>query len=381
MIPLSSPDITEAEIAAVTAVLRTPQLCMGPELAAFEEALAEYHSVPHAVAVSSGTAGLHIALITLGVGEGDEVIVPSFAFIGVANAVAQVGAKPVFADVDALTLNLTAESVEAVVTARTKAMIAVHTFGIPADMDALREVARRHGLVIIEDACEAIGARIGEKRAGAFGDLSIFGFYPNKQITTGEGGAVLAHSAEHADRLERLRNQGRGRQVGSSRTSRNDEGADVGGADRRDFGFNYRLSDIACALGRVQLERIEEILSLRRRAAEQYQRLLGGIDGIELPPLTLSGVEISWFVYVVRLTAGIDRDRVKESLAQQGVATAAYFEPIHQQAGWSRFSKLPMPVAESVGQRTLALPFFTRISESQQEAVAGSLGRAIQLQG
>jgi perosamine synthetase len=374
VIPLSSPDITEAEIAAVTAVLRTPQLCMGPELAAFEKALAEYHSVPHAVAVSSGTAGLHIALITLGIGEGDEVIVPSFAFIAVANAVAQVGAEPVFADVDAVTLNLTPESVEEVVTPRTKAMIAVHTFGIPADMHGLREVARRHGLMIIEDACEAIGARIGEKRAGAFGDLSIFGFYPNKQITTGEGGAVLAHSAVHADRLERLRNQGRGRQEGSLCEPEGDEG------EGSHFGFNYRLSDIACALGRVQLERIEEILTLRRGAAERYHKLLQGVEEIERPPLSLPGLEISWFVYVVRLAAGIERDRVRESLAKQGVATATYFEPIHQQAGWSRFKRLAMSVAECVGPRTLALPFFTRISEVQQQSVVSGLIRAIQRQ-
>lgn len=372
MIPLSSPDITDAEISAVTAVLRTPQLCMGPELAAFERALAEYHSVPHAIAVSSGTAGLHMSLLTLGIGEGDEVIVPSFAFIAVANAVAQVGATPVFADVDDVTLNLTPREVEAVITPRTKAIIAVHTFGIPADMVGIRAVAERHGLVIIEDACEAIGGKIGDRRAGSFGDLAVFGFYPNKQITTGEGGAVLAHSPCHAERLERLRNQGRARQERSAITP------DAPGA--WDIGFNYRLSDIACALGRVQLERIEEILTLRRRAAERYQQLLGEVDGIELPPLSVPGVEISWFVYVIRLAAGTDRNRVRELLARDGVATATYFEPIHQQAAWTRFQRKPMPVAESIGPRTLALPFFTRITADQQQAVAASVSRAIQQQ-
>ena len=371
-IPLSSPDITDAEIAAVTAVLRTPQLCMGPELALFEKALAEFHGVPHALAVSSGTAGLHMCLLTLGIGEGDEVIVPSFAFIAVANAVVQVGARPVFADVDAVTLNLTRETAERAITARSKAMIAVHTFGIPADMVGLREVARRHGLMIIEDACEAIGAKIGERRAGSFGDLAVFGFYPNKQITTGEGGAVLARSMEHADRLERLRNQGRGRhaQQGTGEP-------DADWVHRPGFGFNYRLSDIACALGRVQIGRIEEILELRRRAAERYQRLLEGVAGVELPPMALPGIEISWFVYVVRLAEGIDRERVREDLAKNGVATAAYFEPIHQQLGWNQMNGGKLTVAESVGRRTLALPFFTRISEEQQESVASSFATAL----
>ena len=375
-IPLSSPDITEAEIAAVTAVLRTPQLCMGPELAAFERALAEYHGVPHAVAVSSGTAGLHIALITLGIGEGDEVIVPSFAFIAVANAVVQVGARPVFADVDAVMLNLTPATVERVITPRTKAMIAVHTFGIPADMVGLRAVAERYGLVIIEDACEAIGGKIGERRAGSFGDLSVFGFYPNKQITTGEGGAVLAHSAQHTDRLERLRNQGRGRPG----QPRGGEAAAAEDPDLRhspELGFNYRLSEIACALGRVQLSRIEEILELRRRAAERYRGLLDGVDGIELPPLTVPGVEVSWFVYVVRLAERVDREKVRDHLARNGVATATYFEPIHQQRAWSGLHLGELTVAESVGRRTLALPFFTRISGEQQGKVADALIEAV----
>ena len=332
--------------------------------------MAGYHSVPHAIAVSSGTAGLHMSLLTLGIGQGDEVIVPSFAFIAVANAVAQVGATPVFADVDTLTLNLTPATVEAVITPRTKAIIAVHTFGIPADMLGLRAVAQRHNLVIIEDACEAIGARIGDKRAGSFGDLAIFGFYPNKQITTGEGGAVLAHSELHADRLERLRNQGRSRGKFAV--------PDAPGA--WDVGFNYRLSDIACALGRVQLDRIEELLTMRRAAAERYDQLLQAIPGLELPPLNLPGFEISWFVYVVRLAPGTDRDQVRQQLALDGVATAAYFEPIHQQRAWTEFKRAAMPVAEAIGPRTLALPFFSRITPDQQEAVAVSLAKAIRQQ-
>ena len=194
-IPLSAPDVSEEEIAAVAAVLRTPHLSMGPELAAFESELAEYHGVEHAVAVSSGTAALHLALLTLGIGEGDEVIVPSFAFVAVAGAVLQVGARPVFAEIDPLTLNLDPAAVERAIGPRTRAILVVHTFGVPAEMDALRELAQRHRLALIEDACEAIGARYDGRKAGSFGDLAVLGFYPNKQMTTGEGGAVLARDA------------------------------------------------------------------------------------------------------------------------------------------------------------------------------------------
>ena len=289
-IPLSSPDITQAEIDAVTAVLRTPHLSLGPELAAFEAALAAYHSVPHAVAVSSGTAGLHLALLTLGIGEGDEVIVPSFAFIAVANAVLQVRATPVFAEIDPVTLNLDPAAVERAITPRTRAILVVHTFGVPAEMDALLAIARRHSLVVIEDACEAIGAEFDGQRAGSFGDLAVLGFYPNKQITTGEGGAVLARDPAHAARLRSLRNQGRDPQRRLARP-------------RASSGYNYRLSELACALGRVQLSRIGEMLALRQAAAERYDALLCriAIPGLELPPLTLPDRTISWFVYVVRL--------------------------------------------------------------------------------
>ena len=365
-VPLSSPDITQAEIDAVTAVLRTPQLSLGPELSAFEAALAAYHSVPDAVAVSSGTAGLHLALLTLGIGEGDEVIVPSFAFVAVANAILQVRATPVFAEIDPVTLNLDPAAIERAVSPRTRALLVVHTFGVPAEMDALQAIACRHSLFIIEDACEAIGAEYQGKRAGSFGDLAVFGFYPNKQITTGEGGAVLARDPGHASRLRSLRNQGR---------SENGEWLDL-----VETGYNYRLSELACALGRVQLSRIDEILALRRAAAERYDALLKGIAGLELPPLILPHRIISWFVYVVRLPEEVDRDQVQTALARRGIATGRYFDPIRLQPAWRTHSSTgaaTLRLTESIARRTLALPFFNRITMSQQEEVAAVLGEAI----
>lgn len=364
-IPLSAPDITDAEIDAVTAVLRTPHLSLGPELTAFEQALAAYHAVPHAVAVSSGTAGLHLALVTLGIGEGDEVIVPSFAFIAVANAVFQVRATPVFAEIDPLTLNLSPAAVEQAITPRTRAILLVHTFGVPAEMDTLQAIARRHNLAIIEDACEAIGAEFDGQRAGSFGDLAVFGFYPNKQLTTGEGGAVLARAPAHAARLRSLRNQGRQ--------------PSTGWLDHAEIGYNYRLSDLACALGRVQLSRIGEMLALRRQAAERYHALLCGIPGLELPPLTLPRRAISWFVYVVRLPQGADRDRVQSALAARGIATGRYFAPIHQQPAWRSHpsAAAALPLTESIARRTLALPFFNRITPGQQSRVAAVLRRVL----
>jgi perosamine synthetase len=371
-IPLSAPDITEAEIEAVTAVLRTPQLSLGPELGLFEAALAAYHGVPNAVAVSSGTAGLHLALLTLGIGEGDEVILPSFTFIAVANAVLEVRATPVLVEIEPGTLNLDAEAVERAITARTRAIVAVHTFGVPAEMDVLLEIARRHGLLVVEDACEAMGAEFDGARVGSFGDLAVFGFYPNKQMTTGEGGAVLARDAGHAARLRSLRNQGRR------------AGGDW--LDHAEAGYNYRLSELACALGRVQLGRLEEMLELRRAAAERYQRLLSeaGIGGLELPPLVVADRVISWFVYVVRLPLGVDRERVRARLAEVGIQSGRYFAPIHLQAAWRNLARKPadvetpgLPITESIAARTLALPFFNRISLAQQEQVVAALAAAI----
>ena len=363
-IPLSAPDITEAEIDAVTAVLRTPHLSLGPELAAFESALAEYHGMPHAVAVSSGTAGLHIALLTLGIGPGDEVIVPSFAFIAVANAVLQAGATPVFADVDPITLNLDPRRVEKAITPRTRAILVVHTFGVPAPMDRIRAIADHHNLAILEDACEAIGATFHGQRVGALGDLSVLGFYPNKQLTTGEGGAVLARSADHAARLRCLRNQGRA-------------GSDW--LDHAEPGFNYRLSELACALGRAQLTRLDEMLKLRTAAADHYLGLLADIPGLELPPSHLPDRTISWFVFVIRLPQQLNRDRIQSLLAARGIATGRYFAPIHLQPAWRNHpsARVSLPITEAVASRVLAIPLFNRITKQQQTEVVSALAEIV----
>jgi perosamine synthetase len=365
MIPLSSPDITEAEIAAVTSVMRSGRLSLGPELVAFEQTLARVHRTPDSVAVSSGTAALHLALLALGIGPGDEVIVPSFTFVAVANAVAQVGATPVFTEIDAATLNLDPAAAERAITPRTRALIVVHTFGIPAQMDAFVDLARRHSLLLIEDACEAIGASFDGRPVGSFGALTALGFYPNKQITTGEGGALLVHDEQLATRLRQLRNQGR------------DAGA--GWLDHAEVGYNYRLSDIACALGRVQLERLDEILETRARVAASYNDLLRYLPGMELPPLEVKNRTLSWFVYVVRLPIGADRERVVLTLNARSIATGRYFPPIHRQPAWrSRSdSQISLPITEAVSERGLALPFFTRITREQQKLVATALAAAI----
>lgn len=384
-IPLSAPDITQAEIEAVTAVMRTNRLSLGPELEAFEAAVATYHGVPEAVAVSSGTAGLHLALIALGIGEGCEVIVPSFAFVAVANAVAYVGATAVFVDIDPVTLNLDPALLEQAVTPGTRAVLVVHTFGVPAEMDRILDIARTHGLAVVEDACEAIGAEYGGKKAGTFGDLAVFGFYPNKQITTGEGGCVLARDRQLANRLRGLRNQGR--PLVRERGGGGGQSPAASWFEHIEVGYNYRLSEMACALGRVQLSRIEEILGLRRAVAERYQALLGGIEELELPPLALPHRTISWFVYVVRIKteSGSEdaavRDRVQEAVGARGIATGRYFAPIHLQPAWRgrcNFDSLNLVWTESIARRTLALPFFNRIASKQQdevaEAVIGAIG-------
>lgn len=371
-IPLSSPDIDEEDIAAVTSVLRTPQLSIGPMQESFEKEFARYVGCRHAVAVSSGTAGLHLSLLAIGIAPGDEVIVPSFTFIAAANAVRYVGAKPVFVDIEAGTLNMDPARVEAAVTSRTRALMVVHTFGVPANLTRLLAVAARHSLRVIEDACEAIGAEHQGRKVGTFGDAGVFGFYPNKQITTGEGGMVVTNDPAIAAAVQALRNHGR-----------------TGSGDWLEhslLGYNYRLSEMNCALGLAQLRRIDTILAARSSRAALYDCQLRGKGGLALPALSVPDGLVSWFTYVVRLSEGStaeQRDAVASKLHDQGIACGRYFAPIHWQGAYAAegFVELVLEVTESTAGRTLALPFFNRISEDQIAEVSIRLLEAIDAAG
>lgn len=363
-IPLSAPDITEPEIAAVAAVLRSPQLSLGPKLVEFEAAVADFIGVPHAVAVSSGTAGLHLCIRTLGLSDGDEVIVPSFTFIAAANAIRYERAVPVFVDIDADTLNVSPDCIERAITARTRAILVVHTFGRAAAMGTILAIASRHRLAVIEDACEALGAEWEGGKAGSFGDLAVFAFYPNKQITTGEGGMVVTRRAEFAASLRMLRNQGRGPTDDWMQHS--------------ELGYNYRLSEIQCALGIGQMRRLDEILQRREDIARMYHRHLSGTEGIVLPALDAAGSRISWFVYVIRLDTSCtpeDRNAVMRDIERAGIGCARYFAPIHLQPAYTawRNENAPLPVTESQACRTIALPFYNRIREDQVAEVCDTL--------
>jgi len=365
-IPLSSPDIDEDDIAAVSNVLRSSRLSLGPALEEFEREFAGYIGSTHAVAVSSGTAGLHLALLALGIGAEDELIVPSFTFIAAANAIRYVGATPVFVDIDPITLNMDPDCVERAVTARTKALMVVHTFGVPADLDWLLEIAKRYGLKVIEDTCEAIGAEYRGRKVGSFGDAAVFAFYPNKQMTTGEGGMVVTASEETASAMRSLRNQGR--RAGDD------------WFEHSEIGYNYRISELNCALGLSQLRRIESILEKRRVVAEAYDRKLRDYSALVLPLLSLPNRRISWFVYVVRLNLRFDsaqRDAIWKSLHEQGIGCGRYFAPIHLQPAYRPQMAVKLLVTEEVADRTLALPFFNRLTIGQVDEICERLIKAV----
>jgi perosamine synthetase len=364
-VPLARPVLGEAEEAAVIEVLRSRHLSLGPRVPAFEQAFAARLGVAHACAVSSGTAGLHLALRAAGVGVGDEVVTSPFSFVASANAPVFERARPVFADIDPRTLNLDPAAAAAAITSRTTALLPVHIFGYPADLPAFEAL----GLPIVEDACEALGAVHADGTAvGARGHPAVFGFYANKQLTTGEGGMVTTSDPDVKARIDSERNQGRA--------------PDMDWLDHDRLGFNYRLGDIACAIGLAQLDRLDDMLAGRARAAAGYREALAGIEGLELPCEDGDGDRRGWFVFVVQLPRGTDRDATIEALRERGVHSKPYLPAIHLMTYYREtfgHREGEFPVCEDVAARSVALPFFPELTDGQIERVAvalrGVLGR------
>lgn len=362
---LSRPDINEADVQAVVDVLRSSHLALGPRLAAFERAIADYVGVRHAVAVNSGTSALHLAVRALDIKDGDEVITSPFSFVASANCMLFERAVPRFVDIDPVTLNMDIEKAAAAVNARTRAILPVHVFGLPCDMDAVMALARGRGMAVIEDACEAIGARYKGRKAGSFGDVAAFAFYPNKQMTTGEGGVLATNDARIADMAVSMRNQGRG----------------AGGAwlEHERLGYNYRLDEMSAALGLSQLARIEGILARRAEVAAWYGEALSGARGARALA-SVPGSARSWFVYVVTLDPGIERGGVMARLNAEGVQCRAYFPPIHLQPFYREkfgYKEGDFPVCEEVAARTLALPFHNMLSKEDVADIVGRLAAAV----
>jgi dTDP-4-amino-4,6-dideoxygalactose transaminase len=387
---MSAPDLTEAEVSAVADVLRTPILSIGPQLAAFEEAVAEYVGVQYAVGVNSGTSGLHLCVIAAGVEEGDAVITTPFSFIASTNCILYERAIPVFVDVDVVTGNIDPALVEEAVEALTgdgigaggdrwlppglrgpgamanpgqlKAILPVDVFGQPGNLSAIAATAKEHGLVVIEDSCEAIGAEYQGRAAGTLGDAGVFAFYPNKQMTTGEGGVIVTDDEGWAALFRSLRNQGR----------------DVfnGWLDHTRLGYNYRLDEMSAALGLVQLQRIDELLSKRQQVADWYGARLAGVELVETPVITPSTTRTSWFVYVVRIRPPAERNEVIRRLDEQGIPSRPYFTPIHLQPFYRErygYKRGDFPVTEYLGDVSLALPFSAVMTADQVDYVCQNL--------
>ena len=358
-IPLAQPVLGSEEEERVLEVLRSGRLSLGPVLAQFEEAFAARIGVPHASAVSSGTAGLHLALRAVGVSDGTEVVTSPFSFVASANVAVYERARPVFADIDPVTLNLDPDAAAAAITDRTAALMPVHIFGYPADLPAFE----RLGVPIVEDACEALGAVHADGTAvGSRGHPAVFGFYANKQMTTGEGGIVTMADATLKERIDSERNQGRA--------------PDMGWLDHDRLGFNYRLSDIACALGLAQLERLDEMLGARARVADAYRDALAGIEGLQLPCPDAGGNRRGWFVFVVQLPRDVDRDGCVRALGELGIPSKPYFPAVHLMTYYREqfgHREGEFPVCEDVAARSIALPFFPQMTEGQVERVGEAL--------
>ncbi|MEJ5224893.1 MAG: DegT/DnrJ/EryC1/StrS family aminotransferase [Anaerolineales bacterium] len=375
-IPMSSPDLTDAERQAVAAVLNTPNLSMGGEITRFEQAFIAQTGARHAIGVNSGTAGLHLCVRAAGIGPGDLVITTPFSFVASTNALLFEHAIPVFVDVDPQTGNIrpdlvadAAANIEKYLPRTTptapralKAILPVDVFGQPADMDAINAVARAHGLKVIEDSCEALGATYKGRQAGTLGDYGIFAFYPNKQITTGEGGVIITNDDEAASLMRALRNQGRA--PGDT------------WLQHTYLGYNYRLDEMSAALGAAQMTRLEELLTKREQVAAWYAEQLSEIPGIELPHIAPETTRVSWFVYVIRFDPSIDRDALVHRLAARGIPARPYFAPIHLQPYMVEkfgYREGDFPVTEDLGRRGLAIPFSGVMTEAQVETVCRAL--------
>ena len=365
---LSRPDITEKEIEAVCAVLRTPNLSLGPKLEEFENAFAEYIGRKRAVAVNSGTSGLLLCMLALEIAPGDEVITTPFTFIASATSIMMAGATPVFVDIDPVSLNIDPAKIEPKITGRTKAIMPVEVFGNPAGFDKICEIAKKHNLVVIEDSCEALGSTLKGKKVGAFGAMSMFAFYPNKQITTGEGGMILTDDDDLADMCVSLRNQGRAK--------------DSGWLSHERLGYNYRLSDINCALGIVQLSRIEEIKAKRKQVAKWYQEMLGGDERL-IVPTEPDDCDMSWFVFVVRLADAFtleQRGTILEAMKGEGIEVGNYFPPVHLQPFMVErfgYKEGDFPVTELVCKSTIALPFYNNLPKDEVAIVCRTLKESL----
>jgi perosamine synthetase len=366
-VPMSAPDIQPEDIALVMQVLQSKSLSIGPFLKMFERAFADYIGVRHAIAVVNGTSGLHLCIRAAGIADGDEVITSPFSFIASANCVLYERGVPVFVDIDETTLNLDPARLAAAITPRTRAVLPVHIYGQPCAMNELTAVCAAHGLPLIEDACEAVGAEYLGQKVGTFGKAAVFAFYPNKQMTMGEGAVITTDDSDWASLMRSLRNQGRGA-MGS-------------GPHHEHLGYNYRLDEMGAALGLAQLRRIEALLARRDAVAARYDELLQnvvpGVSPLRIVPAT---TRMSWFSYTVRLDPAIDRDRVIAGLECNRIPTRTYFSPIHLQPYYrERFGYRAgdFPVAERAAASILALPFHGGLSDGDMDYIVGSLQSAV----
>jgi len=372
-VPLSSPDIIEKDIEAVVGVMKTRFLSIGPKVVEFEKRMGSFAGTKYAVAVNSGTSALHLIIRGMGIGERDVVVTTPFSFIASANCILFERARPLFVDIEEDSLNLDADKVEKKLEslsreelAKVKALLVVDAFGQPADWDRFTEIARRYNLLLIEDSAEALGSEYKGRKCGSFGEAGVFAFYPNKQICTGEGGILVTDDAELARLARSMRNQGRG------------EGG--GWLDHERLGYNFRMDELSAALGCSQMERIEEILDKRAKVARMYREKLAEVEEVEVPYIAPYVSRMSWFVYVIRLERGINRNKVIKYLNEEGVQCKPYFTPIHLQPFYRKmfgYKEGDFPVTEDVTGRTIALPFFNNLKEEQIDYVVEKLKEGI----